>query len=176
MKKSQTVILISIGIIMLLITIISLTEIRLLLFTEETAEYLTAITSINQYYAIFFIVSYFSILFFQYNRPSSIKLILLTISGIMWLFSGRTIAVKSFPDGRIKTGWYCVPTHTFCLCEPEEDCETSLYNDCEIMETSLGYLIIKKDNIEHKILIGPFLLEEARAMVQHQTHAKYIEN
>lgn len=124
-----------------------------ILFTSESAAYLSSISDINKITSII-ALAIFLISIITFKR-TWLKPFLLITSFSIWLMSGRVSAIKPFPDGRVLTGWYYLRTGRFNLCDGGRDCEGTLSNKTQLAKLSLWNIHIKNLFIDRTVFIGP---------------------
>jgi hypothetical protein len=94
------------------------------------------------------------------------KIVLLFILILFWFISGRTIAFKYFPNGRIITGWFYYKTNEFFLCKKGDDYEKVISQETKLLRLSFWRLHISNKNISKEIFIGPFAWDRAILTLQ----------
>lgn len=153
--------LVTIAVLMLLLTLLTFVEDIKLLFTYESAIYLSDISNINIFLSMFFLcINIFLLIYFR-KRLKLISPFFFFVC-ILWLFSGRTLAYKYHPTGRVIIGWYYIKTEIFHLCTPSQDYEKILSKETTIKELSFWRMNFKNRNIDKTIFIGPFIWSEAK--------------
>ncbi|PTD14290.1 hypothetical protein [Flavobacterium columnare] len=159
MKLILKILLVVFLVFMLILTILAFTDDMKLLFTYESTEYLSDISNVNVFFSVLFLIVYLFMLIYFWKR---LKLVLpfLFFVVILWLFSGRTLAFKYHPTGRVITGWYYIETDMFNLCEENQDYESILANETVINELSFWRLNLKNKDTDKTIFIGPFVWNE----------------
>lgn len=159
MKIILKILLVVVIVFMSILTSLTFTKDVKLLFTYESAEYLSDISSVNMFYSVLFLIVYLLLLFYFWKR---LKLVLPFLFFIfsLWLFSGRTLAFKYHPTGRVIMGWYYIKTDMFNLCKENQDYESILANETELNELSFWRLKLKNKNTDKTIFIGPFVWNE----------------
>lgn len=159
MKLILKILLVVFLVFMLILTILAFTDDMKLLFTYESAEYLSDISNVNVFFSVIFLIVYLFMLICFWKR---LKLVLpfLFFVVILWLFSGRTLAFKYHPTGRVITGWYYIETDMFNLCGENQDYESILANETVINELSFWRLNLKNKDTDKTIFIGPFMWNE----------------
>lgn len=165
MKLILKILLVVFLVFMLILTILAFTDDMKLLFTYESAEYLSDISNVNVFFSVIFLIVYLFLLIYFWKR---LKLVLpfLFFVVILWLFSGRTLAFKYHPTGRVITGWYYIETDMFNLCEENQDYESILANETVINELSFWRLNLKNKDTDKTIFIGPFMWNENIKMLK----------
>jgi hypothetical protein len=157
MKKIIKICIVIVAILMLVGTsMIFLKDIKIL-FTSESADYLSSISEPNRLLSILFFIGFSSMTIFIFRDYNKIKLIILFLLLGLWLLSGRIIAIKEFPDGRIITGWYYIQTNSYFLCGNDSDCETTLAKESTITKLPLWRINIKNKHTNKVIFVGPFV-------------------
>jgi hypothetical protein len=126
------------------------------LFTRESADYLSDISEVNHLFSVLFFIAYIAVAVLVFKKVSTQRVLILLLAMILWLMCGRVISFKAFPDGRIITGWYYIESNNFNLCEDDNDCETIISKGSTISKLSLWRIGIKNKYINKVIFIGPF--------------------
>ncbi|MET3047509.1 hypothetical protein [Flavobacterium covae] len=159
MKIILKILLVVFFVFMSILTTLAFTENMKLLFTYESAEYLSDISDVNVFLSVLFLIIYLFLLIYFWKR---LKLVLpfLVFIVLFWFFSGRTIALKYHPTGRIITGWYYIETDMFNLCKENQDYESILANETEINKLPFWRLNLKNKDTDKTIFIGPFMWNE----------------
>jgi hypothetical protein len=125
-------------------------------FTGESASYLFQIITVGYYVKAFFgVLTTLLLIFIIYSKSYWLKF-LLVVSMLLTIMSSRIIAIKIYPEGKIRSGWFGVCTNEILLCNSDDDCEELLYNQTEIRQKNLWRLHIVNKNINETIFIGPF--------------------
>ena len=106
--------------------------------------------------AIFLVISGF-LLFYYLSQPTKVKLAFLGITIILWLLSGRMISMIFWPDGKLTTGWFSVPTEKFSLCNGKTNCETIMAYHTKTENLFFWRIRIKNENVDKIVFVGPFL-------------------
>lgn len=154
MRKSSKIVAIVMVVLMSLATAISFFKDSKLLFTHESADYLSSISDVNHLTSVLFLFFFLiTLIFIKYGLK---KNLLLLSFFILWLMSGRVVAFKSFPDGRIITGWYYIEGNSFKLCNQNIDCERMLFKETKVKRLPLWRISIDNNLSNKKIFIGPF--------------------
>jgi hypothetical protein len=161
MKVFLKFFLVVVFLIMLVFTSFAFVEDVKVLFTYESADYLSDITNINIFSSLLFVIIYLFMLIYFWKRLKSVVLILFFIFSL-WLISGRTLAFKYHPTGRIIIGWYYIQTDMFNLCKENQDYEKILSKETEIRELNFWRLNFKNKDVDKTIFIGPFVWNETR--------------
>ncbi|RVU90811.1 hypothetical protein EH230_07805 [Flavobacterium columnare] len=159
MKLILKILLVVFLVFMLILTILAFTDDMKLLFTYESAEYLSDISNVNVFFSVLFLIVYLFMLIYFWKR---LKLVLpfLFFIALLWLISGRTLAFKYHPTGRVIIGWYYVETEIFNLCKENQDYESILANETIINELPFWRLNLKNKDVDKTIFIGPFVWDE----------------
>jgi hypothetical protein len=132
-----------------------LDDIKILL-THESASYLSNISEVNLIMLCLFLVLYLVLLIFFWKKLSVTVILILCSILLLWLLSGRTIAFKYFPNGRILTGWYYIESNQFTLCGDDEDYERIISQETKLIESPYWSVRVVNENIDETIFIGPF--------------------
>lgn len=127
-----------------------------ILFTRESAGYLSNISDVNHISSILFLACYIGVLVFSLKNLRVGNIFILVTCFGLWLLSGRVVALKPFPDGRVITGWYYVETNKFYLCSVKDDCETIIYKDSKVTMLSFWRIRVTNKNMNKEIFFGPF--------------------
>ncbi|MDH7463880.1 hypothetical protein QEG73_21440 [Chitinophagaceae bacterium 26-R-25] len=127
-----------------------------ILFTRESAAYLSIISDVNRTLAVIFFIGYLCIMVLVLRGFSTTKVLALLLVLVLWFLSGRVTAFKAFPDGRVITGWYYIETNSFRLCNENEDCESVLFKETKVKKLPLWCISIKNMTTKKLIFIGPF--------------------
>lgn len=156
MKVLIKIIVVVIGLCILTGTVLVFFKDIKILFTRESAAYLSDISDVNHVLSVSFFIVYLYLAILVLRRLSLRRLFILLLVLLFWLMSGRVVAFKSFPDGRVITGWYYVEANSFKLCKEDIDCESMLFKETKV--TRLPFWCISIDNsLTNKIIfIGPF--------------------
>lgn len=159
MKIILKILLIVFLVFMSILTALAFTEDAKLLFTYESSEYLSDISNVNLFFSVLFLTIYLFLLIYFWKR---LKLVLpfLFFIALLWLISGRTLAFKYHPTGRIIIGWYYVETGMFNLCKENQDYEGIIAKETVINELSFWRINLKNKDTEKTIFIGPFMWNE----------------
>lgn len=134
-------------------TILSFVKDIKVLFTHESADYLSSISDVNHLTSVLFLFLFFIALFFIKHIFK--KILLLLSFFIFWLMSGRVVAFKNFPDGRVITGWYYIEGKSFKLCKENTDCESVLFKETKVKRLSVWRISINNKLTSKIIFIGP---------------------
>lgn len=134
---------------------IFLSDIKILL-TRESAAYLSNISDVNHIFSVLFFIGYSCVTVLVFRKFSTRKVLMLLSVFILWLLSGRVVAFKAFPDGRIITGWYYMETNSFKLCKENDDCESVLFKETKVKRLPLWCISINNNFTNKVIFIGPF--------------------
>lgn len=161
MKTIVKIFLVVVTTVMLILTLLAFTEDIKLLFTYESAKYLSDISNVNIFLSVLFLIIYLFLLIYFWKRLKSIVPFLFFIF-LLWLFSGRTLAFKYHSTGRVITGWYYIETDMFNLCKENQDYERILSKETMINELSFWRLNFKNKDVNKTIFIGPFVWNEAK--------------
>jgi hypothetical protein len=155
------VIKILVVIFLILITYLGYGETAKLFYTNESATYLTELSSINIIISIVSILIFVFIIFYKFsNRAFKISLSFFVL--LLWLLSGIKVGVKKFEDGRVNYGVYCFETNRFFLCEKEDlECESIIANRTSVEGMSFWRVKIKNEDIEEIIFVGPITWSKA---------------
>nr|WP_294922372.1 hypothetical protein [uncultured Flavobacterium sp.] len=159
MKIVLKFILVVVFLIMLVFTSFGFVEDVKVLFTYESADYLSDITNINVFLSLVFMIIYLTLLIYFWKRLKPVVLIFFFIFSL-WFISGRTLAFKYHPTGRIIVGWYYIQTEMFNLCKENQDYEKILSKETEIKELFFWRLNFKNKDVDETIFIGPFVWDE----------------
>ena len=127
-----------------------------ILFTRESAAYLSSVSDANHIFSVLFFIGYVFVMVLVLRKFSTWKLFALLLVLILWLLSGRVVAFKAFPDGRVITGWYYIETNSFKLCEENDDCESVLFKETKVKELPLWCISINNKLTNKVVFIGPF--------------------
>lgn len=127
-----------------------------ILFTRESAAYLSTISDVNHVFSVLFFIGYICVTVLIFRNFSTRKVLMLLVVLILWLLSGRVVAFKAFPDGRIISGWYYIETNKFNLCENDVDCETIISKESTISKLPLWRIRINNKYNNTVIFVGPF--------------------
>lgn len=127
-----------------------------ILFTRESASYLSNISDVNSVFSVLFFIGYLFVAVSVLRKFDTQKVLILLPVLILWLLCGRVIAFKAFPDGRIITGWYYVETNRFNLCKNDIDCETMVSKESTISKLPLWRVRINSKYANKVIFVGPF--------------------
>jgi hypothetical protein len=103
------------------------------------------------------IMIFFWLLYWYFKSPNNIKLVSLLICIFLWVSSGRMISIITWPDGRVNTGWFNIPTNQFYLCNPQADCETTVSYKTKTENLFFWRIRVKNENIDKVVFVGPFL-------------------
>ena len=138
-----------------------------ILFTRESAAYLSKISDVNYFFSIVFCFLYLivSLLFFK-KIGNSVIVVSLAIIVMLWFFCGRVIAIKPFPDGRVIVGWYYIETGRFNLCDIGADCEAVLSRETRLEKKMPWMINVKNERISVDILVGPFTWNSFNATLE----------
>jgi hypothetical protein len=145
-----------IGVCMLAGTIMIFIKNIKILFTRESADYLSSISEVNHVFSVLFFIVYICVGVLIIRKSNYKKILILSLALILWLISGRVVAIKAFSDGRIITGWYYVETDKFNLCESDFDCETITSQETTIIKLPMWRVRINSKHINKVVFIGPF--------------------
>lgn len=148
--------IILIGLCMLAGTIIIFLNDIKILFTRESAAYLSSISDVNQVFSVLFFIGYLFVTVLVFRKFSTRKVLVLLLLFILWLLSGRVVAFKAFPDGRVITGWYYMEANSFNLCKENNDCESVVFKQTKVKRLPLWCISINNKVINKVIFIGPF--------------------
>ncbi|MEB3801699.1 hypothetical protein INQ45_11720 [Flavobacterium columnare] len=175
MKIILKIFLVIVLVFMSILTALAFKEDIKLLFTYESAEYLSDISNVNVLFSVLFIIIYLFLLIYFWKR---LKLILpfLFFIALLWLISGRTLAFKYHPTGRVITGWYYIETDMFNLCKENKDYESILANETEINELFFWRLNLKNKDIDKTIFIGPFMWNETIKILKKRIKSSSDKN
>lgn len=127
-----------------------------ILFTRESAAYLSSISDVNHILSVLFFIGYLSMTILVFRKFCTRKILILSVVLLLWLLSGRVVAFKAFPDGRIITGWYYIETNRFNLCKNDVDCETIVSKESTITKLALWRVSINSKYTNKIIFVGPF--------------------
>jgi len=152
------------GLILFIIFIVSLVsiyqfynEINKFIFVggsmSSIAEMLKADTYISL--SLSFICIFTCLLYLKHNK--SILAFYSIVFLLMWFLNGRTVGFVAFPDGKIITGWFMIPTSEFLLCNHTIDCETSMTQQTTVKKDYLWKIYIQNSSTQKEIFLGPFL-------------------
>jgi hypothetical protein len=159
MKNILKTFLVIVFVFMSILTALTFTKNIKLLFTYESAEYLSDISNINVIFSVLFLVIYLFLLVRFWSRLKLLVPFLFFIF-LFWIFSGRTLAFKYHSTGRVITGWYYIETDMFNLCKENQDYERILAKETKVNELSFWRLNFKNKYINKTIFIGPFVWDE----------------
>lgn len=175
MKIILKILLVVFLVFMSILTALAFNEDTKLLFTYESAEYLSDISNVNVFFSVLFLTIYLFLLIYFWKR---LKLVLPFFFFIIlfWLFSGRTMAFKYHPTGRVITGWYYIETDMFNLCKKNKDYESILANETEINELFFWRLNLKNKDIDKTIFIGPFMWNETVKILKKRIKSSLDKN
>ncbi|THU30781.1 hypothetical protein FAM09_29720 [Niastella caeni] len=134
---------------------IFLSDIKIL-FTRESAAYLSNISDVNHMASVLFCIGYLFVTVLVFRKFSALKVLTLLLVLILWLLCGRVVAFKAFPDGRVITGWYYIETNKFNLCENDVDCEGIISKETTISKLPLWRIRINSKYTKKIIFVGPF--------------------
>ncbi len=142
---------------MLLCIVFILTDNSGFFFVGGSFASITDVTSGNKIISILLFVCFCLLVYFYIRRKSKIKLIALGFIFILWILSGRNIAVQIYPEGKLTLGWFNMRTEIFSLCKPEDDCEKTIYYETKIEYCSFWRIRIYNEHYNKKIFVGPFI-------------------
>ena len=168
MKAITRITVCFIAVIMLLGTAMAHLRGIKILFTNESAAYLSNISNVNYIFSWCFLIAYLLVTFFAFRKADVIRLFILFILFGLWLLSGRVIAFKPFPDGRIITGYYYIETDRFNLCDNENDCESVISKEAFIQRRPFWLLKIKSKGIQKNIFLGPFTWQQCNKVFENR--------
>jgi hypothetical protein len=146
---------------------IFLSDIKIL-FTRESAAYLSNISDVNHVASVLFFIGYLFVTVLVFRKFSTPKILTLLIMLLLWLLSGRVVAFKAFPDGRIITGWYYIETNKFNLCENDIDCEGIISKETTISKLPLWRISINSKYTNNIIFVGPFTWDSCYKVFESQ--------
>lgn len=146
---------------------IFLSDIKIL-FTRESAAYLSNISDVNHTASVLFFIGYLFVTVLVFRKFSTSKVLMLLLMLILWLLSGRVVAFKAFPDGRIITGWYYIETNKFNLCENDVDCEGVISNETTISKLPLWRISLNSKYTKKIIFVGPFTWHSCNKIFESQ--------
>ena len=140
---------------LILITYLGFGETAKLFYTNESATYLTELSSINIIISIVSVLIFVFVIFYKFKNKT-FKASLLFIVLLLWLLAGVKVGVKKFEDGRVNYGVYCFEVNRFFLCDKKDlECESIIANRTSVEELSFWRVKIKNEDIEEIIFIGP---------------------
>lgn len=152
------------GLIFLIIFVVSLVsiyqffdEINKFIFVGGSMSSITEMLKADKYIslALSFICLFTSLFYLKHNN--SILAYCLIIFLFIWFLNGRTVGFLAFPDGKIITGWFMIPTSEFLLCDHKIDCETSITQQTNVKKDYLWKIYIENSSTQKEIFLGPFL-------------------
>lgn len=147
--------------LLLVITILGYGETGKIFYTSESATYLTELSEINIVLSILALSVIGFSLFYKFSQKV-IKVGLLFVFLVLWLFAGRKIGIKKFEDGRVNYGWYCIQTGELYLCDKQDSrCESIIANETSIEKSCLWRVIIKNEDVKKEVFIGPITWSKA---------------
>jgi hypothetical protein len=120
---------------------------------------LMTIVSSHLLISISLAVSFFLALLTYKKKRRALFTSLLTLIFLLWLFSGRMIAF--FPDGRLISGWFYIPTNRIDICKTDIDCEKLFYYYTKIEARSFWRLRITNTETNTTVFIEPFIWKNA---------------
>jgi len=132
-----------------------------ILFLRESAGYLSKINDPNRAASIIFLVTYVVILIFFWKKIKLHIYLTLSILFILWFVSGRSVAFKYFPEGRVITGWYYIETDNFYISKGQMDYEKVITKETSIEILSFWRIRIQNKMIDRTLFIGPFVWENS---------------
>ena len=102
----------------------------------------------------------------------SIILFSLGVVMILWFLSGRTVGIIPWPDGRVNTGWFYIPTERFYLCNGKTDCDAVIDYHTKTETLPFWRVRIKNESIDKTIFVGPFLWSSATKFFKDKIEIK----
>ncbi len=129
------------------------------------------IVAINGAWLAIIVVIFGFLLFYSLYKPSNVKLIFLGVIIVIWFLSGRMISIIFWPDGRVTTGWFGIPTDTFYLCTGKTDCETTIAYHTKTENLFFWRIRLKNENVDKVIFVGPFIWNKTLKLVHDQIGA-----
>lgn len=111
------------------------------------------------------------LLYYYFKVPKKTKLLFLGVIMLLWILSGRVISIIIWPDGRITTGWFYIPTERFYLCNDKSNCETLVAYHTKIETLPFWRVRIKNENTDEIIFVGPFLWNKAKKVFTEEIGA-----
>ena len=69
-----------------------------ILFTRESAAYLSTISDVNHVFSVLFFIGYICVTVLIFRNFSTRKVLMFLVMLILWLLSGRVVAFKAFPE------------------------------------------------------------------------------
>ena len=157
MKVIIKVFIVLIAFVMLTATVLFIFTDPEILFVRESAAYLSRISVINRGTSVLFFIVYLLLTVLSIKRFGISKILALLLVLVLWIFSGRVVAFKAFPDGRIITGWYYIETDKFNLCENDIDCEGVIAKEFKVTNLPLWRINIKTNTFDKTVFVGPFV-------------------
>lgn len=132
------------------------------------SNYLMDLVSGSLLFQILFVVIFNLILIVNRKRNIKSAYVLLLLLLLLWGVNGRTIAL--FPDGRINSGWFYIPTYSINLCKDEDDCERVVYYETEIEKLPLWNVRVKNRNVDIIIFVGPLVWTKTLKLMENKFH------
>lgn len=160
MKVVIRVVATLIGVCMLAISFLIFFKSVTILFTRESADYLSVISNVNQWFSVLFFIGYLFLTISIYKKFSYSASAVILLLFCLWLLNGRVMAFKAFPEGRVIAGWYYVETKRFNLCPTGFDCESIIFKESKVDKLSFWRIRISNKQVDEIIFVGPFTWNE----------------
>ena len=132
----------------------SLTRFRQIAFAGAI-EVLTSLNKLNYIYS-YILLLLLLVFLVRKNIRSPLRFIGFLVISILWLFSGRTVGIKPWPENyaRISSDFYIFKTNEFQLCQGFEDC-VSVVDNTNYKVNRLWSISFDNKYLDESIFIGP---------------------
>jgi hypothetical protein len=175
MKVVRIILLVVLLLLMIVIVLPYFSPANKFVFGGTSADYMLNLAALNVTWPIALLVLYAISAWFYHKKPNRMRLASVSTVVILWVLCGRMVGTLLWPEGKVITGWYYIPTNDFKLCDGSTDCETVIYYQAHIEKLSFWRLKIKSKNIDQTIFVGPFIWNEVPKVFGEIGSGKYTK-
>ncbi|MGZ3777712.1 MAG: hypothetical protein ACXVIY_10050 [Mucilaginibacter sp.] len=175
MKVVRIIFLIIVFALMLTITLAYFSPANKFVFGRNSADYMLKLAAVSVVWPIALLVLYLLFAWFYHRKPNRTRLALVTTVVLLWFLCGRMVGTLLWPEGKVITGWYYIPTYDFKLCGGDTDCETVVYYQTHIEKLAFWRLRIKNRNVDQTVFAGPFIWNQIPEVFSEIGTGKYTK-
>ncbi|WP_421750725.1 hypothetical protein [Croceimicrobium sp.] len=151
--KKRSFVRLTIMVILLALTLLgTVSELRLHLFTGGSTLSTTTILGPDLLTSFGLLIAAFIGLWF-FKKKSWLSWLLVSSIIALWFLSGRTLGMGHI-TGKLTSGWFFIPTHSFYLCS-ESTSEECLEN--VKVDSNIFFSEIRTEEGKKTVFTGPFL-------------------
>lgn len=136
-------------------------------FTRSSGEYMMRIVSGSASVQALLLLGVGVGLYRVTQRPTSGGTAWVMLLALYWGLSGRKVGVALWDEGRVYAGWFSLQTDQFALCDPTQDCETTIVHT-SVTPLSFWRVRLANAHMQRTVFIGPLTWAPTLRMLREE--------